>query len=545
MVCQSETIRLLQEILNKLGPPQAKTARYATRQPIGCQPSADVIPAPSAPLTDSALFVHPAPSAGRKELFQVFYEPLPPSEFNGDCSARMTFWASCRSCIRYDPEIFPDDATKIYWVMSHMTTGRASRWAARELDREARNGCFRFPDWSAFLEEFRRDFLPLHFEAITVNPLETMAYYQGKQSVGEYLDEFLNLVEDSRCTDLRTVVVKFRRGLDRRISTAPARPSFVDPDAWFSFAIQTEQDLTSETTPSTPVPADEAIRTSAPSEEACCAPAAVDLPTPTFATEILPPPIEEAPHLPAPAKETPCTSAPSEAACRTSAPAEEVSCTSSSADAAHCSPVPADLAVPVALPSPSVGVAEPPSEAANPRGTVGCYPEGCPTRSDVRYVDENNPETEVEDAPAENAAPAKSPVPRAIPPAVTGLPASEEELPLSVDPPALQTSSPVPLPLCNDRLAVCGTPEPDVGKDIQESQPPRLNWPSTREAPRLGVNKSAREARVLAPRPPTEPRKLMRPEWARRLRPRKPGTPVSIQCLPGEGVILLTPLSHF
>jgi len=32
MVCQSETIQLLQEILNKLGPPQAETARYATQQ---------------------------------------------------------------------------------------------------------------------------------------------------------------------------------------------------------------------------------------------------------------------------------------------------------------------------------------------------------------------------------------------------------------------------------------------------------------------------------------------------------------------------------
>jgi len=304
MVCQSETIQLLQEILNKVSPPQAETARYATRQPIGCQPSADVIPAPSAPLMDSALFVHPtpsAPSAGRKEPFQVFYEPLPSSEFNGNRSAGMTFWASCWSCIHYEPETFPDDATKIYWVMSHMTTGRASRWTARELDRKVRNGRFRFPNWSAFSEEFRRDFLPLHFEAIAVNALETTAYYQGKRSVGEYLDEFLNLVEDSRCTDLRTVVVKFRRGLDQRISTAPAGPSVVDPDAWFSFAIQREQDLASETTPSTPVPADEAIRTSAPSEEACCAPTAADLPTPTFATEILPPPIKEVPHLPAPA----------------------------------------------------------------------------------------------------------------------------------------------------------------------------------------------------------------------------------------------------
>jgi len=58
-------------------------------------------------------------------------------------------------------------------------TGCAGRWVARELDREAWNSCFCFPDWSAFSEEFRRDFLPLHFEAIVVNALETTAYYQG------------------------------------------------------------------------------------------------------------------------------------------------------------------------------------------------------------------------------------------------------------------------------------------------------------------------------------------------------------------------------
>ena len=370
MVRQSETIRLLQEILDKLGPPQAETARYATRQPIGCQTSAiNVIPAPSAPLTDSALFVRPAPSApsaGRKESFQVFYEPLPPSEFDGDRSAGMSFWASCRSYIRYDPETFPDDATKIYWVMSHMTTGRAGRWATRELDREARNGCFRFPDWSAFSEEFRGDFLPLHFRAIAVNALETTAYYQGERSVGEYLDEFLNLVEDSGCTDPRTIVVKFRRGLDRRISAAPAGPSVLDPDAWFSFAIQTEQDLAAEATPHGPAPAEEVSRASAHSEEVCCVPAAADLSTPTSVTEILPSPIEEVLHRPAPAEETPCASTPSEAACRTPTPAEEASHASASADATHCSPAPADLAIPFGLPPASTEAAEPPPEATNP-----------------------------------------------------------------------------------------------------------------------------------------------------------------------------------
>src|SRR6266542_3006394 len=140
--------------------------------------------------------------------------------------------------------------------MSLMTSGRGARWAAREFDREAQNGCFRFPDWSAFSEEFREGFLPLHFEAIAANALEAVCY-QGKRSVSEYLDEFLNLVEDSRNTDPKTIVVKFRHGLDRRISAVPGRPSDADPDAWFSFAVQMEQDLAAEA----------AVRASAHSEE--------------------------------------------------------------------------------------------------------------------------------------------------------------------------------------------------------------------------------------------------------------------------------------
>ncbi len=95
-----------------------------------------------------------APAADWKKSLRGF-QPLPPSEFNGNCSTGTTFWTSCRSYIRYNPEAFPDDATKICWVMSLMTSGHGARWAAREFDREAWNGYFRFPNWRAFSEEFQ------------------------------------------------------------------------------------------------------------------------------------------------------------------------------------------------------------------------------------------------------------------------------------------------------------------------------------------------------------------------------------------------------
>jgi len=52
--------------------------------------------------------------------------------------------------------------------------------------------------------------MPLDSEAATINVLETTAYFQGKRMVGDYLDQFRDLIYDSGYTDPKTVVVKFR-----------------------------------------------------------------------------------------------------------------------------------------------------------------------------------------------------------------------------------------------------------------------------------------------------------------------------------------------
>src|SRR6266567_7877347 len=101
-------------------------------------------------------------------------------------------------------------------------------------------------DWLDFEDEFRKDFLPLNSETTAVNTMEMTAYFQGKQTVDDYLDQFRDLVYDSGYTDPKTIVVKFCRGLDRRISAALAlmatgRPSDMDPEAWFTLAVQMDQ----------------------------------------------------------------------------------------------------------------------------------------------------------------------------------------------------------------------------------------------------------------------------------------------------------------
>jgi hypothetical protein len=215
------THELLRSLVERLGPAQAQNAQSPTRR---------------TPSTTN-------PSASRRN---PSLKPALPPDFSGDRKTGKAFLTSCRTYMRLCPEAFEDDEMKIVWAMSYMKSGRASRWATREFELEAKTSHLRFIDWFDFEEEFRRDFLPLDAEAAAVNTLETSAYFQGKRSVDDYLDAFRDLIEDSGYTDPKTVVVKFRRGLDRRIATALAgmasgRPSDTDPNAWYRLAVQMDQ----------------------------------------------------------------------------------------------------------------------------------------------------------------------------------------------------------------------------------------------------------------------------------------------------------------
>ena len=108
------------------------------------------------------------------------------------------------------------------------------------------NGRLQFIDWPDFEDEFRKDFTPLDAEATAVNTLETSSYFQGKRTVDDYLDQFRDLIYDLGYTDPKTIVVKFRRGLDRWISAALAgmalgRPSDTKPEAWYDLAVLMDQ----------------------------------------------------------------------------------------------------------------------------------------------------------------------------------------------------------------------------------------------------------------------------------------------------------------
>jgi hypothetical protein len=171
-------------------------------------------------------------------------KPAVPSEFDGDRRKGLTFLHSCQTYIRLCPEEFRDEQTKIVWAMSYMKSGRAAKWTARIFRWEElpeNSGFPKFLDWSDFRDEFKKEFTPAHADSLAINRLESTAYYQKSRSLDDYIDEFQDLITESGYTDPKTIVVKFRRGLNPQIQNAVAtmasgRPSDTNPEKWYEMA---------------------------------------------------------------------------------------------------------------------------------------------------------------------------------------------------------------------------------------------------------------------------------------------------------------------
>jgi hypothetical protein len=171
-------------------------------------------------------------------------KPATPPDFDGDRIKGLAFLHSCQTYIRLCPDDFRDEQVKILWAMSYMKTDRAAKWTARIFRWEAlpeNADSTRFLDWDEFCTEFKKEFTPAHADALALHRLESMAYYQRSRTLDDYLDEFLDLVAESGYTDPKTIVVKFRRGLNSTIQNAVAtmasgRPSDASPTDWYEMA---------------------------------------------------------------------------------------------------------------------------------------------------------------------------------------------------------------------------------------------------------------------------------------------------------------------
>ena len=176
-------------------------------------------------------------------------KPALPSEFDGDRTKGMVFLNSCQVYICLCPNSFTDKQAKIVWAMSYMKAGQAAKWSARifQWEEQPENfGYHKFVDWEDFRDKFKREFCPVYADSAAINRLESTAYFQKSRSVDEYLDEFQDLIMEAGYSNPKTIVVKFRRGLNTQIQNAIAtmpsgHPSDMVPTNWYTAARSIDQ----------------------------------------------------------------------------------------------------------------------------------------------------------------------------------------------------------------------------------------------------------------------------------------------------------------
>jgi hypothetical protein len=87
-------------------------------------------------------------------------------------------------------------------------------FAEHILQQELRSGQMCFASWSDFTEEFTSTFCPENETTMALMWLKSNCYYQGKQNVEAYIDEFKDLIDLSGYTDPIAIVLEFHRGLN-------------------------------------------------------------------------------------------------------------------------------------------------------------------------------------------------------------------------------------------------------------------------------------------------------------------------------------------
>jgi len=194
-------------------------------------PAPTVAPPPSPPPVNPP---SPVPSAPTKQRTRPKLSSLP--DFSSEQTSGRAFLNSCTLYLRLALEQFSCDEEKIFWTLAFFKDGRATRWSENLFRQEVDTGVFPIQSWADFERQFWSQFFPVNAEADAVNALEGSSYYQGNQTVDNYLNCFLTLVSDAGYTDPQTLVVKFRRGLKTniqgQIATMPfGRPADTDLEA--------------------------------------------------------------------------------------------------------------------------------------------------------------------------------------------------------------------------------------------------------------------------------------------------------------------------
>jgi hypothetical protein len=144
-------------------------------------------------------------------------KPSPPMEFNGDRTKAKAFWNSVELYIHLAPQQFESEYVTIAWVFSFMKSSHAALFVDCILRHEARMGSPRFTTFAGLKLVFINEFFPKNESHRTLMTLETMNYYQGKQTMDEYVDSFKDLIDLVGYTKGVAIVMKFQHRLRHNI----------------------------------------------------------------------------------------------------------------------------------------------------------------------------------------------------------------------------------------------------------------------------------------------------------------------------------------
>ena len=100
--------------------------------------------------------------------------------------------------------------------------------------------------WDAFEKMFSDQFCPKNEQLTALTKLEGTSWYQFKDPVDNYIDRFQELIDLAEYDDNKTIVIKFRHGLDPVLQSQVAllgggAPDFDDPEGWYEAARKVSQ----------------------------------------------------------------------------------------------------------------------------------------------------------------------------------------------------------------------------------------------------------------------------------------------------------------
>jgi hypothetical protein len=166
--------------------------------------------------------------------------PSNPSDFDGDRAKGQSFLNSCNLYFSIAGRAFHNEQARISWALTFFKSGQAASFADRILRTQASTRAPYFTDWKAFETEFKKRFTPRNKQVTAITQLEGSAWYQGTDSVDDYVDRFRELVFHSGYVDEANLVVKFKKGLNKSlrttVATADPVPAFDDLEAWIEAA---------------------------------------------------------------------------------------------------------------------------------------------------------------------------------------------------------------------------------------------------------------------------------------------------------------------